>query len=418
MDKSITIPKAYRFPRVTQLAGGFVGVLFFTLLLLEIATRIIWWGTPTIEVGDKDIDLLPVPLVTEAHLDTLKEWSLSSESYLIFDPVLGWSIRPNAVAEKEGITYSSNSIGIRSLREYDLTKPENVTRIAAFGPSFTFADEAPDHLTWAALMEQARPDLEVMNWGVGGYGTDQAFLRYQTQGIAYKPDIVLIGYEDNNRYRNVNTFRPFYKSETDLPLVKPIYTIEQNELTLVNSPFDQFDPFYDTLLNDPNHFLDLTCPQDYFCERQRYQSLPLDRAATFRFFRTLDDTLDLTPAPEIERPDPEAITLRLLETFAGEVLSQESTPILILFPQQDKLLSDFEKGKSGHAHEFIPAIQAKGGHVIDLYQAFVEAKQQQNLRYEDYFVHGAEGGHYTELGNTIAAQAILEYLSLVPALEE
>jgi hypothetical protein len=409
--KPITNSKAYPFRRAPSLIGRLLWPLLFTFLLLEIATRLVWWGNSTIELNDKEITLLPVSLITEAHLQTLKEWSLTSDSYLVFDPILGWNIRPNAVVEKEGVTFSSNSMGIRSLREYSLVKPKNITRIAAFGPSFTFADEVPDEVTWPALMEQARPDLEVMNWGIGGYGTDQAFLRYQTQGTVYKPDIVLMGYEDNNRQRNVNYFRPFYKSETDLPLVKPVYTLAQDELVLVEIPFKDFDSFYDTLLNNPNHFLDLTCLHDYFCERQRYQPLALDRLASFRFLRTLIYTLELTSPPKVERPEPEEISLRILERFAEEVAAQGATPILVLFPQQVKLLSDFEKGKQNHSHKFIPAIQERGGQVIDLYAALVEAKQAQNLRYEDFFIHGAEGGHYTELGNRLVAEAILQYLS-------
>ena len=60
---------------------------------------------------------------------------------------------------------------------------------------------------------------------------------------------------------------------------------------------------------------------------------------------------------------------------------------------------------------FIPAIQAKGGQVIDLYASLVKAKQTQHLRYEDFFSHGADGGHYTELGNRLVAEAILQHLS-------
>jgi hypothetical protein len=79
---------------------------------------------------------------------------------------------------KDGL-YVSNSAGIRSNREYNLIAPPGVTRIVAFGDSFTHGDEVPNQETWEYLLEQSRDEVEVMNFGVQGYGADQAYLRYK-----------------------------------------------------------------------------------------------------------------------------------------------------------------------------------------------------------------------------------------------
>lgn len=187
-------------------------IALLILLLLELVVRVIWWNQPMITVFDRQLRLLPLPLVTERQTEILTGWGNNPNRYLQFDPVLGWSIRPNARAEgQDGIIYTANSAGIRSLREYPPEPSAGITRIATFGPSFTHGDEVPDDATWQAQMERARPDLEVMNWGVGGYGTDQAFLRYETRGVAYRPDIVIIGFEENN----VNE-----KERVNWPLIK------------------------------------------------------------------------------------------------------------------------------------------------------------------------------------------------------
>ena len=52
--------------------------------------------------------------------------------------------------------------------------------------------------------------FEVLNLGVGGYGTDQAFLKYKLTQKNLDADMVLIGYMTENCNRNVNTYRPFY----------------------------------------------------------------------------------------------------------------------------------------------------------------------------------------------------------------
>ena len=178
----------------------FLGVFLFTFLLLETTIRILWWREPTINMLGRDITLLPAPLVTETQTRSLETWRRRDDSFVQFDPVLGWSIRPGAMSVSNEITYTANSIGIRSSREYDENKSEAVTRIAAFGPSFTFGDEVPDHFAWPVVLEQSYPDLEAMNWGVSGYGTDQSFMRYENEGMLYQPDIVLIGYEEDNSW--------------------------------------------------------------------------------------------------------------------------------------------------------------------------------------------------------------------------
>lgn len=52
-------------------------------------------------------------------------------------------------------------------------------RIAIVGDSFTFKLEVPYEKTWGHQFEIALgPGWQVLNFGVDGYGLDQAFLRY------------------------------------------------------------------------------------------------------------------------------------------------------------------------------------------------------------------------------------------------
>ena len=60
--------------------------------------------------------------------------------------------------------------------------PPGSLRIAAFGDSFTHGDEVPNEDTWQEILMRAHPDVEAMNFGVGAYGLDQAFLHYQRDG--------------------------------------------------------------------------------------------------------------------------------------------------------------------------------------------------------------------------------------------
>src|SRR5439155_12092273 len=85
----------------------------------------------------------------------------------------------------------------------------SVVRIAAFGDSFTHCDGVANSFTWEYLLERLNPALEVLNFGVGGYGTDQALLRYELEGMAFHPHIAILGFLPENIHRVVSVFRSF-----------------------------------------------------------------------------------------------------------------------------------------------------------------------------------------------------------------
>ena len=58
-------------------------------------------------------------------------------------------------------------------------------------------------------MESYGSHIEALNFGVGGFGLDQAYLRYLEDGIQYNSHIVLIGFMSENIYRNVIPIVPF-----------------------------------------------------------------------------------------------------------------------------------------------------------------------------------------------------------------
>lgn len=124
-----------------------------------------------------------------AHSRSVTHLLLSGQtSYIIHSPTLGWTIKPNGHAE----LWRANAQGLRANREY-LLQPSPGIRVAAFGDSFVHANTVSNAEMWTEQLIEFEPDLEVMNFGVSGYGLDQAFLRYQQEGVAFQPNIVLIG---------------------------------------------------------------------------------------------------------------------------------------------------------------------------------------------------------------------------------
>ncbi len=152
-----------------------------------------------------------------------------------WDRELGWTNRPSR-KRGEG-NYTSNSWAARGRREYPKRKPAGTTRILCFGDSFTYCEEVDDHETWQHQLEQKRGDWEVINFGIGAYGTDQALLRCRRKAPGLDPDVVGIGIMLENINRNVNRYRPIYYPSTRVVAGRPRFVLGGNGLQLLPLPY-------------------------------------------------------------------------------------------------------------------------------------------------------------------------------------
>jgi hypothetical protein len=75
-----------------------------------------------------------------------------------------------------------------------------------YGDSFTWGDEVSDKEAWATLSSDLLK-CRVRNYGVPGYGTDQAYLRFL--GAKDHSKVVFLDHLSENILRNVNQFRNF-----------------------------------------------------------------------------------------------------------------------------------------------------------------------------------------------------------------
>ena len=122
---------------------------------------------------------------------------------------------------------NTNSKGLRGNREFDYGKHPDKQRVLIMGDSFTFGDEVSDNLTYAHYLQELMPYAEIMNMGVPGYGHDQMLISLREEGIKYRPDVVILGYERMDMERNLLQFRTF---------AKPKFQVRRGKLELIGTP--------------------------------------------------------------------------------------------------------------------------------------------------------------------------------------
>ncbi len=131
------------------------------------------------------------------------------------DPALGWALRPNSLCwNAEGETeFAVNSVGFHD-RERQVKKPPNTYRVAVLGDSFVETAQAPVGETFLAQVEHGLPGcpalgsrgVEILNFGISGYGQAQELLMLRTHVWQYEPDMVILSvYFGNDLFDN---YRP------------------------------------------------------------------------------------------------------------------------------------------------------------------------------------------------------------------
>ena len=142
------------------------------------------------------------------------------------DPCCGLTLRPGAAGwwTNEGRAYVAiNRDGLRDV-DHSRVRDSKRLRIAIMGDSYAEAKQVALEATFwsvaarelercAALGSQG---VEVINFGVSGYGTPQELRMYESRARSYAPDVVVLAFHsgndlaENSNALDGNAMRPYY----------------------------------------------------------------------------------------------------------------------------------------------------------------------------------------------------------------
>jgi hypothetical protein len=340
--------------------------------------------------------------LTAGHRERIESWIDPGGIYFAHSPALGWTIKPNGQAH----IYRSNMHGIRADREYALTPPSGVVRIASFGDSFTHCAEVAVDDSWQRRLELLDSKFEALNFGVDAYGPDQSFLRYVEDGPRFRPHIVLVGFMSENLLRTVSVFRPFYQPRTGAPFTKPRFVLDGPGLRLVPNPIPELVG-YRHLLEDTEPTLRRLGTFDHYFQVLNRDFIPA-RLPTFQILGAVGQVLSgrdpLLPGLRhgVYDTSSEAyrVTAAIFDRFHEAVVERGSLPIIVVFPNQADL-GRHQRSLPRRYQPLIDEFERKGYAYIDLLHGLTSISPGSRF---------AEGGHYAPAANARVAALILEYL--------
>lgn len=368
------------------------GLLLFTLILVESAS----FAAGKILAG-KGFMYAPVQATPEY------------DQYLALrDPLLGWPSLDKYGKDEFDIS------GSRLVPAYP-DPAANTSCVAAFGDSFTWGDEvAPEHSYPNYLSEQLR--CRVANYGVPGYGTDQAFLRYRDK-INDPAKVVILGYYSDNIIRHVNQYRfligghPFN--------FKPRFVLDGNgALQIIPPPrpshgeFSRLDKYRAAV------------PKEYFAPRGAagvpvfkfpYTASALEMFSHYRIIARLRGYPSYMPFyDENHSSGAFPVTVAIIKAFAAEAKSRGQAPLFLTIPDNKDIDYLHKHGKLPYAN-LLAAMESAGITTIDTSSTLLDWLLESGERSKcDLYVNCI--GHLTPQGNKLVAEQVARQATVQAAI--
>lgn len=280
------------------------------------------------------------------------------------DPILGWPTR-------HSLGRGFDESGARVDPSFPL--PHEVC-VSVYGGTLVYGAHVSDDKTWSALLSQ-HLGCRVANYGVAGYGTDQAYLRYSINRADTAPVVVLTHFSGDIR-RNVNQFRNLL-APNSLVQMKPRFVFEGGLLTYVPPP--RLEPERASeLLRAPS----LILPHEYFLPGTAggvaEAAFPYTFAiGKFLLSQQLQSRIHRVPEwSEFYNPLHPSMALQVtagvLERFVAEARQRSQEPIVALVPEPSEISLGVARGEFVYG-SLKKELQARGIEVLDVGEKMVDS---------------------------------------------
>lgn len=297
------------------------------------------------------------------------------------------SLRKNATVISTGpeykVTYMMNSKGLRS-PEYSYPKDKGIIRILGLGDSYTFGIGVEEKDTYLKKLEemlaarfQKERKIEMINTGVGGWGTTQQLIYLQKEGLKYTPDLIILGFFVNDPSENEDT--GLYRLENDGLIRQPVKISQGLSAT---KKFTAYIPFYNFLTRH-SQFLSFLRIRLTIILTKGHQKAGIAKLTDGTY-----KNLDLTKA--------------LLKEMNQVAEANGSKLIIILIPSKEEFLLPNSSDRNMQL-EIVKFCQDNYIKNVDLFLTFKKISDTQSL----YFT---KDSHWNERGHRLCAHTGYNYI--------
>ena len=261
------------------------------------------------------------------------------------------------------------------LRDDEYTRDESKKTLLVLGDSMGWGFGVEEHDRFSEVLERRHPGWNVINASVSGYGTTQQLLYFQERGSAYRPDLVLLLFHENDFANNALGSQYWYN--------KPYFELSDGALELRNSPVPRASirQRLERLIHGRTYLI-----SRIFRLFSRVERYVLRQGAAAR--RWLEGRKDGPPDRSQYRS---LLTQRLLEVLDERCRAIDAKLVLVSVPAANRSMDPLRA-----------LSERKGIAYLALDAAFARVAQQTSFEHDK---------HWNARGHAVAADAIERFLS-------
>jgi hypothetical protein len=370
-------------------------VILLTIALAEVAVRVLTVRNGHAEyfAGKVWRYMLPIKYDrTSSDFDAPRK-----NGYRMYDSLLGWS---HGSWQQDDSLYYSDGLGFRCGRdrfEQRQPAPERYD-IACIGNSFTHGDAVAYEDTWPHMLAQAT-GRTVLNMGVGGYGIDQAILRFMHRRPAC--DTVILGMVSNDLDRSLTSVYNYYQGGVK---TKPKFKFNDSGYAVINQPCLTPAEFLQrpATPNAIEVYREIDGYNDYLGKETKWwtnlQSMRL-------LFSSIEQMKHRKPSAYLSDDERLQYCVRILDVFVKYCRQEGITPVVLMIDNVNSINDREKTGKNtwGLLSSKLDSIGLKHLECQD------EAIARYRRRPSD-LIHPVEQVHYSPAGHRFLADFIQKRL--------
>jgi hypothetical protein len=356
-----------------------------------------------------------------------------------YDAELGWVRKPNTEKEEAGrqgkTKYHIDAGGRRSNPGHENWPAE----ISCYGDSFVFCRQVNDNETFEWYLSEITK-TNILNFGVGNYGLDQALLRLKRDYPSNRTKIVIMGVVPSTIVRILCVWKHYNEFGNVLGF-KPRFLLENGKLSLINNiinnkekferyrefiaEINRYDDFYESkfkkdmlsfpylasiLSNPARNFplLFMVSRDRWVGDKEEDRPYPPSMSIIMKSNLKLREQLFFISKSAVD------LLEKLVVDFSSYCRENDVTPLFLWMPQKDDILRVRER--SNYYKDFVDRIKDKLI-TIDLTEELIDRDDLDDLYSDDNHY----GGHHSKQGNLLIAKIILNRLikyNLIVSSEE
>ena len=143
----------------------------------------------------------------------LKKWNLDRDAYVKKENELMKEFKTSYTTSFKGAILQTNSFGLRD-KEVNIEKKNGNERWAFVGGSYVMGSGVSNGQTFSDQLEEQLKNVEILNFGVGGYFLIQNVYVVEHKVTQFKPDRLFLFIHSDYRYRSLDNFARLVQKNT------------------------------------------------------------------------------------------------------------------------------------------------------------------------------------------------------------